>query len=550
MKLDIRKLAAVGLGLGLLAAGCSPRTAAAPAGGAAAPAAHEPKLFSQAVECAACHGALKDAAGASFSFNTAWQRSMHASAGIDPYYLATVRSEVNQYSDLKAAVENTCSTCHLPMANRTAQAEGQAPAMFDGGAVDAANPLHGMLQEGVSCTVCHQIQANGLGTAAGNTGNFLIDLKTPAGQRDLFGPFAISEASAKMMQPLGYQVKQSAHMQTSEFCAICHTLYTSPIGKDGKKSEIRFTEQAPYLEWQQSAFKETNTCQSCHMPALDGAAKISSVGTPERSPVNQHSFTGGNTIMLKMIEQNGKTLGSSAPGAALEASMQRTQALLHEKTAGLAVETQEADGALKIQVTVTNQAGHKLPTAFPSRRAWLHVTVKDDKGQTVFESGAWKPDGQIVGNDNDENAARFEAHHDLITSSDEVQIYESILGDLDGQVTTGVIKAASYLKDNRLLPDGFDKSKATPETAVSQDALQDENFTGGQDQVTYQTALQGGGAYTVTVELLYQSIGYRWMQNIAGEESQESQMLRKMADESGLTPEVLATQQVAVPAAP
>ena len=35
------------------------------------------------------------------------------------------------------------------------------------------------------------------------------------------------------------------------------------------------------------------------------------------------------------------------------------------------------EGRLLVDVTVRNLTGHKLPTAYPSRRAWLHVTVRD-----------------------------------------------------------------------------------------------------------------------------------------------------------------------------
>jgi hypothetical protein len=69
---------------------------------------------------------------------------------------------------------------------------------------------------------------------------------------------------------------------------------------------------------------------------------------------------------------------------------------------------------LTAQVAVSNLSGHKFPTAYPSRRAWLHVTVRDGAGATVFESGAFRPDGSVSGNDMDEDALRFEPHHGLI----------------------------------------------------------------------------------------------------------------------------------------
>jgi hypothetical protein len=96
-----------------------------------------------------------------------------------------------------------------------------------------------------------------------------------------------------------------------------------------------------------------------------------------------------------------------------------------------------------------------------------------------------------------------------------VQIYESILGDPDGHVTTGLLSAVRYLKDNRLLPRGFDKQTAEPDIAVRGNAADDADFVGGKDHVRYSVPIaNGGGPFTVTAELLYQPIGYRWANNL------------------------------------
>ena len=63
------------------------------------------------------------------------------------------------------------------------------------------------------------------------------------------------------------------------------------------------------------------------------------------------------------------------------------------------------------------------------------------RGAVLFESGALRPDGAIVGNDNDADATRFEPHYDEIRSPDQVQIYESIMVDQRGRVTTGLLRA-------------------------------------------------------------------------------------------------------------
>ena len=97
-------------------------------------------------------------------------------------------------------------------------------------------------------------------------------------------------------------------------------------------------------------------------------------------------------------------------------------------------------------VSIESQVGHKLPSGFPSRRAWLHVTVVDAGDRVVFESGAFGPDGSIDGNDNDADAAAYEPHYTTIASPDQVQIYEAIMRNTEEHVTTALLEAAEYVK--------------------------------------------------------------------------------------------------------
>jgi hypothetical protein len=164
---------------------------------------------------------------------------------------------------------------------------------------------------------------------------------------------------------------------------------------------------------------------------------------------------------------------------------------------------------------VQNLTGHKLPTAYPSRRAWLHVTVTDASGRRVFESGAVDPNGLVHGNDADADPSRFEPHYTEIREPDQVQIYESIMGDRQGAPTTGLLTGVRYLKDNRLLPRGFDKSTADSQIAVVGPASADADFGAGADRVRYSIDVAGSqGPFRVDAELRFQSIGYRWAQNL------------------------------------
>jgi hypothetical protein len=96
-----------------------------------------------------------------------------------------------------------------------------------------------------------------------------------------------------------------------------------------------------------------------------------------------------------------------------------------------------------------------------------------------------------------------------------VQIYEAIMGNTEGQVTTTLLRAASYFKDNRLLPRGFDKSVFQADIAVYGAAMDDVDFVGGGDRVRYEVELgTAQGPFTVEAQLLYQAIGYRWADNL------------------------------------
>jgi hypothetical protein len=61
---------------------------------------------------------------------------------------------------------------------------------------------------------------------------------------------------------------------------------------------------------------------------------------------------------------------------------------------------------------------------------------------------------------------RSRPHSAEIRSSDEVHIYESVMQDGGGRVTTGLLRATSFAKDYRLLPRGFDRDTAHADIAV------------------------------------------------------------------------------------
>jgi hypothetical protein len=276
-------------------------------------------------------------------------------------------------------------------------------------------------------------------------------------------------------------------------------------------------EQVMYQEWQRSAYPaEQKTCQSCHMPVVGEPMPIASVLGQPREGFSKHVFVGGNFFLLRLLNRYRLDLGVEALPLELDASASRTVQNLQTQTATVSVDRVAlAAGQLDVDVVVQDLAGHKFPTGYPARRAWLHVTVKDANGRPVFESGAITPAGLIQGNDNDADATKFEPHYSEIRQPDQVQIYESIMSDPAGLPTTGLLTAVKYLKDNRLLPRGFDKATPDAWTQVVGGALQDADFIGGGDRVRYAVSVgTSPGPFQVDVELRFQPIGFRWAQNL------------------------------------
>jgi hypothetical protein len=235
----------------------------------------------------------------------------------------------------------------------------------------------------------------------------------------------------------------------------------------------------------------------------------------EKNHFSQHHFVGGNVLMLNILQDNIETLGVSASTKKIAETRERTATLLQQQSAALTlIDGSVQGGRLTTTVVLESKVGHKFPTGFPSRRAWIHFTVQDGSGATIFESGGVGRDGTIAGDDGDEKMS-YEPHYDLITGQDQVQIYESVMRNTDGEVTFTLLRAAGYIKDNRLLPKGFDKLTAATDIGVKGEAATDNNFTGGSDLVTYQVPIAShSGPFKVTAELLYTTVSRSFMQDL------------------------------------
>lgn len=476
-----------------------------------------PAMFQTAPSCIACHTGMVSAAGEDVSFGPQWRASMMANSARDPYWQAGVRREVLEHPEARAHIEDECSVCHMPMARTQSRASGHEGEIFAHLPVGATGTGAAELAaDGVSCTACHQITAEQLGERASFTGGYHVDATRPHGQRLVYGPDDVDRGRTRIMRSSsGFAPAKAGHLGESEMCATCHTLITKAFGPGGQVVG-ELPEQVPYQEWVHSSYRQTTSCQSCHMPEVEGEMAVSPVWGEKRTSVSRHVFRGGNAFMTRVLTRYGADLGVTALPQELDGARARITAHLEHESARLSIAgVRRSGGALRAEVHVESLAGHKLPTAYPSRRAWLHVTVHDRGGAIVFESGGVEASGRIAGNDNDEDARRFEPHHAEVTDAGQVQVYESVMVDHAGAVTTGLLWGVRYAKDNRLLPRGFDKATAPADVAVHGAARADADFMAGGDRARYVVQVpETGGPFRVEVELRYQSIGYRWAENL------------------------------------
>jgi hypothetical protein len=483
--------------------------------------------------CAVCHDLLVDAGGNDMSIANHWRSTMMANAAKDPLWQAKVSSEVARNPALQQVIETKCATCHMPMAWTEAYAQQKPQTMFEDGFLNPRAELHAAAMDGVSCSLCHQIVDDKLGTAQSFSGKFTIDTDQPAPDRKIYGPYH-DAVERPMRTSVGYTPVYGSHINDSALCGTCHTLFTPFVDAEGKVIG-EFPEQTPYLEWKHSEFGVSadrrydigeapegtgRICQECHMPhSPAGGVMIAKWAPPEvkeREHFSQHHFVGGNVFMLNILQDANPYLNLTASTEKLEDTKTRTLNQLQGKSGSLSLTRAGVSGQKFIaELQVENLAGHKFPTGFPSRRLWLHVRVKDSRGKIVFESGRPSSDGRIAGNNADEQPGSYEPHYAIITAADQVQIYETIMEDTDGAITYTLMRAARYRKDNRLLPRGFDKGVASADIAVYGLAAQDESFVGGGDRITYEVPVpKGSGPYMFTAELLYTSVSYNFMQDL------------------------------------
>ncbi|MEM7255751.1 MAG: hypothetical protein AAF404_00020 [Pseudomonadota bacterium] len=422
--------------------------------------------FSGSGACSVCHNDMIDDEGNDVSIENAWETSTMANSARDPYWRAKAAATLKNHPNLLDKVNDTCTRCHAPMANEAAKKDG-APFNFISEGFKSTDPYYDHAMDGVSCTLCHQIEDDGiLGTEQSTSGNFSIatfaaDEKE---NRPAYGPYT-DPVGAYMIANSDFSPKYASHISESETCAVCHDLKTPKLDENGdiipNTIENQFQEQQTFTEWLNSDYRvggsSAASCQDCHMPEIETTVTLASSGTDiRRQNFSQHTFLGANTVMLDMFENFKTELGIEAEG--FPAAIERNREFLKTSADLEIVGTRNEGDSMVATLKITNNTGHKLPSGYPSRRVFVHFLVTDATGAVVFESGKINSDGSVDGVDGDRNYNLYEPHYNAISDESQVLVYEAIMANTAGEVTHSLVEGVRYHKDNRLTPKGFDKA--------------------------------------------------------------------------------------------
>lgn len=266
----------------------------------------------------------------------------------------------------------------------------------------------------------------------------------------------------------------------------------------------------------------------------------------------RHGFSGANTVVMAMLDRHRADLGVTSQGMD-EAIASSREFLKSAAEIKILSAVSEEDGYLEVEVQVINKTGHKLPSGYPSRRVWIDFQVLDENGEAVFRSGRMNADGSIEGVDSDTDTSGFEPHRGLITHTDEtqthtdqVQVYESIMGNTDGELTYTLLRAEGYLKDNRIPPAGFRKNDVPGDIAVLGAAENDDNFDNGSDRVTYRFK-DPSGNLEIVATLRYQPLADGYLDDLFQDaELPLVSRLQGYWDQAEIRAETLASAQLTI----
>ena len=290
--------------------------------------------------------------------------------------------------DTNGSTDEFCLRCHTPIG----VASGEVP---DG-------KLNKASREGVQCDFCHSVSGNaGIGTSSAP---FILS------------PGNVQRGPLKESKSTYHETRYSELHTKSEFCGMCHYVNNS----NGVLVDDT------YKVWKNNSYSsEGIQCQDCHMsPGIthfEANPGRSASGAPKRDHISLHYFEGANAFVTDILDEE------THRRRAIERL--KKAATMDLKSPVNASENE----SVSVEVSVTNSgAGHKIPTGVSEiRQMWLEVSVTDDNGKQIYHAGNIDKHGNIEPG---------------------TQVFNTVLGDGNGNPTMKFWNAESILSDDRIPP--------------------------------------------------------------------------------------------------
>jgi hypothetical protein len=317
--------------------------------------------FEPSSTCAGCHASIYEE----------WRHSMHAHGMTSPIMIAQTNQVAKQVlaSAKDPDPKRVCVTCHGPI----------GVLLTTGNTLPLPEDVQSdreLLDDGISCAVCHQWQGQSHTGGAGLS-RFLEGYEPG---RTYYGP---------IKKPVGNAFHRSEHAPVFDrpdtLCQNCHSVELDR-NADGKFDRgVDLVLQTLYDEWELYAQSGgSGTCLDCHMPVKGKGRAASGASVPfeqdqdaPERPLHDHSFVAVDYPL-------------DVPKAR-EATRSRREGLLR-RAATVTVPNEKIavkNGTLTFTVDVANSGtGHNLPGGFAFvRQMWFEVVVRSDQGRPLAQSG-------------------------------------------------------------------------------------------------------------------------------------------------------------------
>lgn len=259
-----------------------------------------------------------------------WKGSMHANSTAlkDPIHAALYKNVMGDPTEegvtSKKGKYPVCLRCHAPNAAMQKKTKLDAKPAFN---------------EGVNCIFCHTISGyKGVKKPDGKLrlGNAAYEVSTtslqaPSGKHYSTAPADESNSATPPFHPFPMQGTPGALHKTNEACLGCHE-------QRNNSHDVPLCITGPEF----TASKSEVTCQSCHMPMVNGHVS--------------HNMAGGHS-----------------------AGMVR-------RAITLTLDVKKGEKSIAAKVTMKNQLPHNFPTGAPFRNAYLKLSVLNAQGDLLWQN--------------------------------------------------------------------------------------------------------------------------------------------------------------------